>query len=117
MYTWSCSEQSINTLKAISPRKGNKDNYFYQNGGSGKEDSATEEKIAQILFEAQKQMQAKGGRHIHDGYSASSPSGSARSDGSEESPMSPMSNRQQNCRTRPHLDGNQAWVKQTLPNT
>ena len=48
---------SINTLKAISPRKGNKDNYFYQNGG--KEDSATEEKIAQILFEAQKQMQAK----------------------------------------------------------
>ena len=58
MYTWSCSEQSINTLKAISPRKGNKDNYFYQNGG--KEDSATEEKIAQILFEAQKQMQAKG---------------------------------------------------------
>jgi len=57
MYSWSCSEQSINTLKAISPRKGNKDNYFYQNGG--KEDSATEEKIAQILFEAQKQMQAK----------------------------------------------------------
>jgi hypothetical protein len=61
MYTWSCSEQSINTLKAISPRKGNKDNYFYQNGG--KEDSATEEKIAQILFEAQKQMQAKGRHH------------------------------------------------------
>ena len=83
MYTWSCSEQSINKLKAISPRKGNKDNYFYsQNGmntgngmGSGgnsssgsshhhtgcvKEDAATEERIAQILNEAQKQMKASG---------------------------------------------------------
>lgn len=77
MYTWSCSEQSINKLKAISPRKGNKDNYFYgQNGGSNgmgssgggggsnghcvKEDAATEERIAQILSEAQKQMKASG---------------------------------------------------------
>lgn len=78
MYTWSCSEQSINKLKAISPRKGNKDNYFYnQNGmitGNGmggsssninntgcvKEDAATEERIAQILNEAQKQMKASG---------------------------------------------------------
>ena len=55
MHTWSQSDDSINALKAISPRKGNKDNYFYQNGG--KEDSATEERIVQILNEAQKQMQ------------------------------------------------------------
>ena len=81
MYSWSCSEQSINKLKAISPRKGNKDNYFYhQNTSSSssstqinstnnssnlltsnvKEDSATEERIAQILNEAQKQMKASG---------------------------------------------------------
>jgi homeobox protein cut-like len=56
MYTWSCSDESINALKAVSPRKGNKDAYFYQNG---KEDSATEERIVQILNEAQKQMQVK----------------------------------------------------------
>lgn len=55
MHTWSQSDDSINALKAISPRKGNKDNYFYQNGG--KEDTATEERIVQILNEAQKQMQ------------------------------------------------------------
>jgi hypothetical protein len=57
MHTWSQSDESINALKAISPRKGNKDNYFYQNG---KEDSATEERIVQILNEAQKQMQKNG---------------------------------------------------------
>jgi hypothetical protein len=56
MYTWSCSDKSINALKAVSPRKGNKEAYFYQNG---KEDSATEERIVQILNEAQKQMQVK----------------------------------------------------------
>ena len=81
MYTWSCSEQSIATLKAISPRKGNKDNYFYQNGL--KEDSATEERIAHILSEAQKEMQAKDN-------SASSPSPSMSS-GSPS--MSPISNK------------------------
>ena len=59
MHTWSLSDDSINALKAISPRKGNKDTYFYQNGG--KEDSATEERIAQILNEAQKQMQKNNG--------------------------------------------------------
>ena len=81
MYTWSCSEQSIATLKAISPRKGNKDNYFYQNGL--KEDSATEERIAHILSEAQKEMQAKE-------HSGSSPSPSM----SSSSPsMSPISNK------------------------
>jgi hypothetical protein len=56
MYTWSCSDESINALKAVSPRKGNKEAYFYQNG---KENSATEERIVQILNEAQKQMQVK----------------------------------------------------------
>lgn len=99
MYTWSCSDQSINTLKAISPRKGNKDNFFYQNGG--KEDSATEEKIAQILFEAQKQMQAKRGSNtttsnnnmlMMDGYSASSPS--ARSGSNTPRSRSPSSHHQ-----------------------
>jgi hypothetical protein len=41
MFSWSCSEQSINALKAISPRKGNKDNYFYHsnhNTTSGQDD-------------------------------------------------------------------------------
>jgi hypothetical protein len=62
MHTWSQSDDSINALKAISPRKGNKDNYFYQNGG--KEDSATEERIVQILNEAQKQMQKNTNLHV-----------------------------------------------------
>ena len=75
MHTWSCSDENINSLKAISPRKGNKDNYFYQSGGA-KDD--TDLKITQILYEAQKQMQAKG-RSVNDGYSASSPSASMSS--------------------------------------
>ncbi len=77
MFSWSCSEQSINKLKAISPRKGNKDNYFYHqtinNNNNNttlpiitttsisKEDPATEQRIAQILNEAQKQMKAANG--------------------------------------------------------
>jgi hypothetical protein len=74
MHSWSCSDENINSLKAISPRKGNKDNYFYQSGA--KDD--TDLKITQILYEAQKQMQGKG-RSVHDGYSASSPSASMSS--------------------------------------
>jgi hypothetical protein len=80
MFSWSCSEQSINKLKSISPRKGNKDNYFYHqtinnnnNNNTAlpiitptttsisKEDPATEQRIAQILNEAQKQMKAANG--------------------------------------------------------
>ena len=77
MFSWSCSEQSINKLKAISPRKGNKDNYFYHqtiNNNNNttlpiittttsinKEDPATEQRIAQILNEAQKQLKAANG--------------------------------------------------------
>lgn len=76
MYTWSCSEQSISTLKAISPRKGNKDNYFYQNG---KEDSATEDRINQILNEAQKQMQNKANMNLRGTNLSGSPSPSVSS--------------------------------------
>lgn len=96
MYTWSCSEQSISTLKAISPRKGNKDNYFYQNG---KEDSVTEDRINQILNEAQKQMQNKANMSLRGTNLSGSPSpsvSSAISPSNTGSPsMSPTSQQQQ----------------------
>jgi hypothetical protein len=75
MHSWASSDESIAGLKALGPRKGNKDNYFYQNGGAAssgsnggaggvlvKEESVvtTEQRIAQILDEAKKQMQARG---------------------------------------------------------
>ncbi len=89
MYNWSCSEHSISTLKAISPRKGNKDNYFYQNGSVKEETATTEDRINQILNEAQRQMQVK--RTLS---ASPSPSGgsSAVSNSNQGSPsMSPTS--------------------------
>lgn len=96
MFTWSCSEQSINKLKAISPRKGNKDNYFYHqnvtstptSNNSAKEDSAaTEERIAQILNEAQKQMKASSLKVRNE---CSSPSGSSSARSVSSSAASPL---------------------------
>ena len=68
MHSWASSDESIAGLKALGPRKGNKDNYFYQNGASSsggmmiKEESVitTEQRIVQILGEAKKQMEARG---------------------------------------------------------
>lgn len=75
MYNWSCSEQSISTLKAISPRKGNKDNYFYQgSNGVAKEEPSTEDRINQILGEAQKQMLQKQSSQQQRGNLSGSPS-------------------------------------------
>lgn len=110
MYTWSCSEQSINKLKQISPRKGNKDSYFYHNQHPAqqatnvsanltcKEDSAaTEERIAQILSEAQKQMKAANGMKVagmratqNDVCSSPSPSGSSSARSASSSAASPL---------------------------
>ncbi len=108
MYNWSCSEQSINSLKAISPRKGNKDNYFYQSSNMNKEDAppstssnqmVLDERIAKILSEANKQIQSNSNATSKLIYSASSPSGneeissqSQRSSTSNSPSMSPSSN-------------------------
>ena len=49
MCAWSCSDHSIATLKAISPRKGNKDSFFYASGGaeaSGEEQRWVIEQLA-----------------------------------------------------------------------
>ena len=106
MYNWSCSEQSINSLKAISPRKGNKDNYFYQSSSLNKEDAppstssnqmVLDERIAKILSEAKNHIQNNQTSKLI--YSASSPSGneeissqSQRSSTSNSPSMSPSSN-------------------------
>lgn len=68
MHAWASSDESIGSLKALGPRKGNKDNYFYQNGNGvsslGVKDepmsSSTDQKIAAILDEAKRQMRAQG---------------------------------------------------------
>lgn len=79
MHAWASSDESIGTLKALGPRKGNKDTYFYQNGGaasaantlsiaapkdseaaSSSSSITTDQKIAAILDEAKRQMMAQG---------------------------------------------------------
>ena len=80
MYLWACNEQSIASVKAMSPRKGHKESYLGY--GGGKEDSATEERIVQILNEAQRAMRGAGEQHAANDsghHSSSSPSCSARS--------------------------------------
>jgi len=60
MHQWSLNEDSIAQLKSFSPRKINKECFGGPNlSNSGNHDAtaSTEEKIAQILSEAQKQMQ------------------------------------------------------------
>ncbi|CAF1332437.1 unnamed protein product, partial [Didymodactylos carnosus] len=58
MWCWANSEESILTLKSISPRKGmmnrSKDNVYHT--AMKEERVVTEQKIAQILTDAQKQM-------------------------------------------------------------
>jgi predicted transcriptional regulator len=78
MHAWASSDESIGTLKALGPRTGNKDTYFYQNGGvasaanplsiapkdseaaSSSSSITTDQKIAAILDEAKRQMMAQG---------------------------------------------------------
>lgn len=115
MYNWSCSEQSISTLKAISPRKGNKDNYFYQNGG--KEDSVTEDRINQILSEAQKQMQNKVSMHANLSGSSSPSVSSAISPSNTGSPlMSPNSHQDSLQKTSNFLVGSRQQKYEELMN-
>lgn len=58
MHQWSLNDEMIAQLKSFSPRKINKECFGAHAINSANQDSAsTEEKIAQILSEAQKQMQ------------------------------------------------------------
>lgn len=65
MNAWASSDESIGSLKALGPRKGNKDSYFYQNGTGAsllkdESGSSTDQRIAAILDEAKRQMRAQG---------------------------------------------------------
>ncbi|GAB1599610.1 homeobox protein cut-like 1, partial [Argonauta hians] len=61
MHAWSADESNIMALKAISPKKTGSQSLI---SSSQREDSATEERINQILSAAQHAMQMKSAEHV-----------------------------------------------------